>query len=673
MSPHPSLSALLIDGAPVAIVASDLDRTVTVWNAAAERLFGWSAAEAVGGRSPLAGDAGTADLLRERMLAGEAVVAQEVELPHKDGSTVRAELTGARIHDDAGKVVGLIGFFADLAERQRAEESEAQFQLLAQNAVDLVMRTGPDGRFLWVSPSCRRLLGYGPEELIGTASEELLHPDDVGALPAYRATVYGDTTAEQTLECRMRRKDGSYVWVEVVGSPIVDPRTGEVVEAHAAARDITVRKLAEEAEREQRELAESLAAASRALARSLDLETVLETTLDMLERLVPFDTANVMLMDAAGAPVLRATRGHAQWTSDEDLRRALGAKGSVLGVLAKGRSILVTDTSRAKGWVRSPNANPVASWIGIPLVTGGGTVGAYSIGKNEAGFFTPDHLKRAEMLAPHAALAIENARLHVELLRETAELEARVLERTEAAVAARAQAERANEAKSVFLSRVSHDLRTPLHAILGFGQLLELEGLADEQLESVAQILAGGRHLLELIDELIDISRIDAAELDLVVRDVELAPTIEAAVAMVRPIANERGIRVAGLRARRTPSVVLADRHRTLQILLNLVGNAVKYTPPGGRVQIHCRRRGPRYRVTVRDDGPGIRVPDRAKLFEPFERLATSAGTEGTGLGLALVRRMAEAMGGAAGYDPAPGRGSDFWFELPASARSAKP
>jgi signal transduction histidine kinase len=336
------------------------------------------------------------------------------------------------------------------------------------------------------------------------------------------------------------------------------------------------------------------------------------------------------------------------------------------------RSVLVADTAKAEGWVRLPGVEHVRSWIGVPLVVGGKTLGAYSIDKVETGFFTAEHVARAEMLAAHGAFAIENARLHEELLRHAAELEARVLDRTHKAVAARADAERANLAKSEFLSRVSHDLRTPLNAILGFGQLLQLDGLDAEQEESVGQIQRAGRHLLELIDEILDISRIETEQLGLASEQVDLVGAIAEAVELISPLAAERSIRLRGLSGRRAPALVVADRQRLLQILLNLLGNAVNYTPSRGHVAVSCRRRGGRLRVGVSDTGPGIAEKDRGRLFEPFERLASSEGTEGTGLGLALVKRLTEAMGGRVGYEAVPAGGSLFWFELPAAGAARR-
>jgi PAS domain S-box-containing protein len=231
---------------------------------------------------------------------------------------------------------------------------------------------------------------------------------------------------------------------------------------------------------------------------------------------------------------------------------------------------------------------------------------------------------------------------------------------------ARLEAERANRAKSAFLSSMSHDLRTPLNAILGFAQLLEVDDRPADRKECVAQILRGGTHLLALINEVLDIARIEAGHLSLSMEPVHALEIVELAVELVQPLAAQRGITVTIDKAAAADVVVLADRQRLNQVLLNLLSNAVKYNRQNGSVTIGFEPvKGGRMRVTVTDTGAGIADTKRRLLFQPFERLgAEQSAIEGTGLGLALSRGLAEAMGGALGVDSVVDRGSTFWIEL---------
>lgn len=273
-----------------------------------------------------------------------------------------------------------------------------------------------------------------------------------------------------------------------------------------------------------------------------------------------------------------------------------------------------------------------------------------------------------------------------EIMRLNQELEQRVQERTrqletsnhELALATQA-AESANQAKSEFLSSMSHELRTPLNAIIGFGQLLTSDAMSPtpEQKKTFTEhILRAGRHLLELINEILNLAQIESGHLSLSLEPVSLQEILQDCHTMIEPLGDQRGIRT--LFPTTCELNVMADRTRLKQVLLNLLSNAIKYNRDMGAVVVDCTMAGPeRVRVSVQDTGMGLSEAQLKLLFQPFNRLGQEAGAqEGTGIGLVVTKHLIESMGGEIGVTSTVGMGSIFWIELratePVSAISQK-
>jgi PAS domain S-box-containing protein len=235
--------------------------------------------------------------------------------------------------------------------------------------------------------------------------------------------------------------------------------------------------------------------------------------------------------------------------------------------------------------------------------------------------------------------------------------------------ASREAVEQASRAKSEFLSRMSHELRTPLNSILGFAQLLQMDDLPAPQADAVEHILRAGRHLLDLIDEVLDIARIESGHLELTLTPVRLAEIVSEAVDLTNPMATRADVVIRTAFAPRDGFVVTADRQRLMQVLLNVLSNAVKYNRPGGRIEVTCEPIAPRrLRLSIADTGRGIRPEDLDRVFVPFDRLGVEqTGIEGTGVGLALSKHLCERMGGSLGVDSVHEVGSTFFVDLPAA------
>ena len=247
-----------------------------------------------------------------------------------------------------------------------------------------------------------------------------------------------------------------------------------------------------------------------------------------------------------------------------------------------------------------------------------------------------------------------------------------------AALAAKEEAERANRAKSEFLSRMSHELRTPLNAVLGFAQLLEADRhdpLSVSQRSRVQELQRGGLHLLGLINDVLDVARIEAGTLNLSLVPVEIGALARECLNLMQSFGMQRGIHLELSSPHQ--AWALADAMRLRQVLLNLLSNAIKYNRPGGQVTVFWQAQGEQVRIAVRDTGPGLSPGQQEKLFRAFERLqADQTGVEGTGIGLALSKWLVDLMQGSIGVDSAPGDGSEFWFTLqtaPAPGHAATP
>ena len=273
------------------------------------------------------------------------------------------------------------------------------------------------------------------------------------------------------------------------------------------------------------------------------------------------------------------------------------------------------------------------------------------------------------------ALAEEFNRMAARLQESHAGLEQQVQERTQELTNALSrldeqtrELEAASHHKSEFLANMSHELRTPLNAISGFSQVLRKElygGINDKQAEYLDDVLASARHLLSLIDDVLDLSKVEAGQIELQVEPFSLPAALERGVVMVREGATKGGVRVS-LSSDPGVDTVIGDERRIRQVVFNLLSNAVKFTPAGGTVDVAVARHAREVRVSVSDSGPGIAPEDQARIFEEFQQAAAGKEQrEGTGLGLALSRRLVELHGGRIWVESEPGRGSTFVFTLP--------
>jgi signal transduction histidine kinase len=274
--------------------------------------------------------------------------------------------------------------------------------------------------------------------------------------------------------------------------------------------------------------------------------------------------------------------------------------------------------------------------------------------------------KNAELIKIQEELEVLNEELEQKVLERTADI-AEEIEVRKKAEEAKNHADAATHAKSEFLSSMSHELRSPLNAILGFAQLMESESPppTSAQKESIAQILQAGWHLLELINEILDLAKVESGQVPISQEPVSLGEVLLECRGMIEPQAQQRDIHMT-FPAFEIPYVVNADRIRVKQVLINLLSNAIKYNREQGTVEVKCTAgTSGRIRISIKDSGVGLNPEQMAQLFQPFNRLGQEAGgEEGTGIGLVVAKKLVELMGGVIGVESTVGVGSVFWFEL---------
>jgi signal transduction histidine kinase len=291
------------------------------------------------------------------------------------------------------------------------------------------------------------------------------------------------------------------------------------------------------------------------------------------------------------------------------------------------------------------------SLLAVPLLFEQRIVGVLSVWRPEPGHFAPEVVNLLQTFATQSVLAIQNARLFEELADKSRQLEA------------------ASRHKSEFLANMSHELRTPLNAIIGFSEVLAermFGDVNDKQAEYLQDILASGRHLLSLINDILDLSKVEAGRLELEPGRFHLPTAVDQALTLVRERASRSGI---GLEVRVDERVgeIVGDERKVRQVILNLLSNAVKFTPEGGRVRVTAAAAEGLVTIAVSDTGIGIAPEDQAAVFEEFRQVGRDGArkAEGTGLGLTLAKRFVELHGGQIGVRSRLGQGSTFTFTLP--------
>lgn len=508
--------------------------------------------------------------------------------------------------------LGYLSIRTDITETLKIEQalqrSEEQYRLLADNMLDVILLHDVEGRMQYASPSAARLLGYSPGQLAGTGLLDLVRPDSRADLAGSLQGLVFDGYRHVSAVLPMLRRDGATVWVELTAALVA--ADGELARIQSTLHDVSLRKAAED----------SLRLHDKAIRASAS-------------GIVLFSAGPDHVLEFAN-PAFENTTGY---TLDQLSR--LGMRfllGRIVGPDAAAIREIVSASRDGNVLLQFERRNGALAWLDCAL----------------------SPIRNANEVVTHYVIAVSDVTERMQMVTDLTK--------------ARDAAEQAHHAKSEFLARMTHELRTPLNFILGFAQLLELPGgtLDAVQRDRVERIIEAGWHLRKLVDEVLDLARIDAGRLALQLRDVELAALLAECIGMVEPGAAERQLRIEQGAIPASGAVVRADAMRLKQVLLNLLSNAIKFNRTGGTVGIGVAAvAGGQVRITITDTGPGIARERHGELFKPFGRLdADQAEIPGSGVGLALCLRFMELMEGRIGVDSDAGAGCAFWIELAGAA-----
>jgi PAS domain S-box-containing protein len=553
-----------------------------------------------------------------------------------------------------------------LAEHELTEqalrESEERYRELVENANDIVYTLDLEGQITSVNKAAELITGYSRDELLGMNITDVLTADSAEAgkrmldlkLAGQQRTSY---------EVDLKAKSGQIVTLEISSRLIF--KGAEPLGVQGIARNITSRRRAEEALREadQRALSEyerlleRISSLAQALGNSRDLLSIFRGLRDFTQASVPCDGLFVSLYDSI-RDVRIACYG---WGDGNEIDTSELPPMPVTSTGPNSRAIRTGEVVITDNYMSATRGHPAIiigpdnglrpeSSIAVPMAVMGRIVGTIEVQSYERGAFTEGSVTAMRMAANLTAVAIEDVRL---LDRESS---------------ARAAAEESNRLKDEFLATVSHELRTPLTAILGWSRMLEAGALDNEvAVRAIETIRRNAKAQSQIIDDILDVSRIITGNLYLDLQPLELAPIIEAAINVVRPTADAKGIRIETF-FDSDPELVSGDTNRLQQVIWNLVSNAVKFTPGGGKVTVAIQQLNSEMRITVADTGRGISPDFLPFVFDRFRQADSSTTRQhgGLGLGLAIARHIVEIHGGTiAATSPGEGQGATFTVALP--------
>ena len=610
-----SFLAAIVEGSDDAIISHSLEGVILTWNRGAEKMFGYCAADAIGKPISVVVAPQQAELQSQfpaRVCQENGTPPYECVCVRKDGRRIHVSIAGSPVRNLAGEVTAVSAILRDFTERHDAEqkllESEERFRQVFEHAPSGICVAGPETQIVKVNEAICRMLGYSEQEVLAKKWTELCHPDDLAVALRKKDDLWGGSVEALNEEMRYIHRNGTVVWTKSRVS-IVKASDGRPLYSVAHVEDITKRRRAEDALRESEDRFRSMADSCPSILWVSD------------------------------------TRGNLEFINKE-CRQFFGITSSEM---------------KAREWQSVIHPDDAPEYIA-----------AFERAMKEHAPFRAD--ARAHRGDGALRLIGSNAQPRMSPTGEYMGhigLTADITERKryeEELIRARRDAEVANLAKSRFLANMSHEIRTPMNGVIGMNQLLLETDLTAEQRGYVQVAQTSGRTLLTLIDDILDLSKIEAGKVTLEKRSMDLRETVADVLLLIQPQSNAKGLQVSSFLSPDLPPLLKGDAHRLRQILTNLMGNAVKFTERGEiSLNVELVRKGKgelTVRFAITDTGIGMRPDQVDSLFSPFVQADTSTTRKygGTGLGLAISKQLVELMGGKIGVNSREGHGSTLWF-----------
>ncbi len=556
-----------------------------------------------------------------------------------------------------------------MKDSEALQESESRYRRLAENAPDVIYRINliPEHHFEYVNPAVEQMTGYTPEEYYRNPNfvDDIVHPDD--RMLQQKLGNTGDNFMEPK-EVRWVDKNGRVIWTEQRTLPIRD-RDGQIVAMEGIARDITDRKKIEFARQKQAVNERTMTEAMSIFTGNHDRNAVFNELLELLAKRQAYQSGVYLAYDERSKSFKPfASLG----VNTKLIPQSVSLQNNQMAEQIMKKTVQIIPREKADTILDGVNVTDLLSHSGtavIPVFYQNWLQGLLLLGTaRETGPVDRAFLKRVSVQLGICLYGIKQFEYLKTLSRQLAVRQKEIEKKN-------SELEQANRAKSEFLTNMSHELRTPLNSVIGFSELLERQlfgKLNPRQQEYVQDIRESGEHLLALINDILDLSKIEAGSMELDLSEFDLSELLQGSLRLFREKALKKSIRLNSL-LEEDIGLVVADARKVKQVVFNLLANAVKFTESGGEVLLSTVSEGSNVTVSVTDNGIGINESDMDKLFKEFSQVdgSLSRRHEGTGLGLALSVKLVEMHGGSIGVESKPGQGSRFYFSIPRTVRPA--